>query len=171
MVGTLEVEIIDADIIEALQEIITEAPRLARRFVDIKLKGDLALDMLERFRSLTPPPQTFPLTWPSAKQRRFVMAKLRGDNNLPYQRTGQLQNGWRVNFLTESDTILMTLDNEAPHWRFVVGGIITADSVRQPMFPHWFDADEIVLQFSEMAQDRVITFWTSIVDAPKGTFR
>lgn len=36
--------------------------------------------------------------WASAKQRRAVLAFLRKSGNLPYQRTGRLRSGWKVNF-------------------------------------------------------------------------
>ena len=42
---------------------------------------------------------TYPLTWDSEKQRKFVMAKLRRENNLPYQRTGAHVNGWAMSML------------------------------------------------------------------------
>src|ERR1051326_8788812 len=38
----------------------------------------------------------YPIQWTSDKQRKFVMAKLREDNNLPYQRTGNLAKAWQV---------------------------------------------------------------------------
>lgn len=44
-------------------------------------------------------PVTYPINWDSEKQRRFVMAKLRRENNLPYQRTGNYINGFTVELL------------------------------------------------------------------------
>lgn len=36
----------------------------------------------------------YPLRWKSDKQRRYVMARLRKENNLPYRRRGRLENAW-----------------------------------------------------------------------------
>jgi len=44
-------------------------------------------------------PVTYPIQWDSDKQRRFVMAKLSEEGNLPYQRTGAYQRGWKVTSL------------------------------------------------------------------------
>lgn len=39
-------------------------------------------------------PVTYPIQWDSEKQRRFVMAKLKKDNDLPYTRKGDYVQGW-----------------------------------------------------------------------------
>lgn len=36
----------------------------------------------------------YPINWDSQKQKRFVIAKLRRENNLPYQRSGAHSAGW-----------------------------------------------------------------------------
>lgn len=36
----------------------------------------------------------YPINWDSQKQKRYVMAKLRREGNLPYQRTGEHASGW-----------------------------------------------------------------------------
>lgn len=36
----------------------------------------------------------YPLRWKSQKQRKYVMAKLRKANNIPYRRTGRFENAW-----------------------------------------------------------------------------
>lgn len=50
-------------------------------------------------------PITYPVNWDSEKQKRFVLAKLKKDNDLPYTRKGdyekswtktELPNGWQV---------------------------------------------------------------------------
>lgn len=42
-------------------------------------------------------PITYPVNWDNERQRRFVMAKLRKEGNLPYKRTGQYALGWKAN--------------------------------------------------------------------------
>lgn len=39
-------------------------------------------------------PITYPVQWDSERQRRFVMWKLRKENNLPYRRTGKYVAAW-----------------------------------------------------------------------------
>jgi hypothetical protein len=38
----------------------------------------------------------YPIRWTSERQRKFVMAKLRREGNLPYRRTGKLVAQWAV---------------------------------------------------------------------------
>jgi hypothetical protein len=37
---------------------------------------------------------TYPVRWDSEKQKRYVIAKLKAEDNLPYERTGEHSNGW-----------------------------------------------------------------------------
>lgn len=37
----------------------------------------------------------YPVKWDSPRQKRFVIAKLKRENNLPYRRTGQYAGGWK----------------------------------------------------------------------------
>jgi hypothetical protein len=41
-------------------------------------------------------PITYPVQWDSERQRRYVMAKLRKENNVPYRRTGLYAAGWKT---------------------------------------------------------------------------
>ena len=56
-----------------------------------------------------------PFAWSSEKQRKFVMAKLRRENNLPYSRTQQLRRGWKT-VGKGSDQIVV---NEVPYAKWV----------------------------------------------------
>jgi hypothetical protein len=51
--------------------------------------------LMQRLRQQPGKPK-YPIRWTSERQRRFVMAKLRRENNLPYRRTGALVNAWDV---------------------------------------------------------------------------
>ena len=48
---------------------------------------------------------TYPIQWDSEKQRRFVMAKLRRENNLPYQRTGDYIQSFTIETLPNGGTL------------------------------------------------------------------
>lgn len=93
----------------------------------------------------------YPLTWRSPKQRRFVMAKLRREGNLPYQRTHGLARGWKVNVIYAPrgnvEITDITITNDVPHAGFVVG----PPGIKQPMFPHWNEANRVIGQFQGQA--------------------
>lgn len=93
----------------------------------------------------------YPLTWRSPKQRRFVMAKLRREGNLPYQRTHGLARGWRVNVIYAPSNNVeitdITITNSAPYADFVVG----PPGIKQPMFPHWKEANRVIGQYEGQA--------------------
>ena len=58
-------------------------------------RDEIAPDALAELQS-DPGEVKYPIEWASDKQRKFVMAKLRRENNLPYQRTDKLRNMWVV---------------------------------------------------------------------------
>lgn len=64
-----------------------------------------------------------PIEWASEKQRKFVMAKLRRENNLPYQRTGKLAQGWVVEVKRESGNFFMVIENPSSISKFVYGSL------------------------------------------------
>lgn len=63
-------------------------------------------------------PSTSPVNWDSERQRRFVLAKLRLANNLPYSRSNQYINGWSIQE-TPHGTLLM---NPTPGSLYISGG-------------------------------------------------
>lgn len=58
---------------------------------------DIAAPLLRRLTE-TPPPRDplVPVRWTSLRQKRAVLAFLRKTGNLPYRRTGRMQQGWKV---------------------------------------------------------------------------
>lgn len=69
----------------------------------------------------TPPPAKKPIEWTSDKQRRFVMAKLRREDNLPYKRTGRANASWRVELKQEGNTSRIVVQNTWDASQFVYG--------------------------------------------------
>lgn len=106
--------------------------------------------MLPRLQT-EPGKPTYPLTWRSPKQRRYVMAKLRREGNLPYQRTHGLARGWKVNVIYAPrgnvEITEISVTNSAPNAKFVVG----PPPFKQPMFPHWKEANRVIGQFEGQA--------------------
>jgi len=74
--------------------------------------------------SETPGKVKYPIEWTSEKQRRFVMAKLRAENNLPYQRTGRKPYGWQMNVEASGGTVTIVIRNIWNAARFVFGALL-----------------------------------------------
>ena len=73
------------------ERIETYARREVRPFVSQQV--DKTLRQEPRVRQY---PNDYPLEWASEKQRKYVMAKLRRENNLPYRRTHDFVHAWHV---------------------------------------------------------------------------
>lgn len=146
--------ILDTDVLDATIELTKQAPKRVFLFVEGTLKPRLA-DLLLTALHTEPGRPKYPLRWASDKQRRFVMRKLRKENNLPYRRTGRLVAAWRVDTTYHANEGLMQVVNPSRVGRYVFG------DQQQPFHEDtgWYEADDVVLKFSEQAQDELINFW------------
>lgn len=77
------------------------------------------LSELERY----PARAKHPIEWTSERQRKFVMAKLRAEGNLPYQRTGGLAQSWQVTDQTQGGRFTLTVRNLWAGAVYVMGAI------------------------------------------------
>lgn len=80
-------------------------------------------DLLRQLRQ-EPPVKRFPIgqfPWTSEKQRRFVLAKLRKDDNLPYQRSHRLSRSWDVRSRQSRNSYHLIIENPAPAAQYVYG--------------------------------------------------
>ncbi len=161
----------DTDIVDAVQDAIKAAPKTMQTFIQKSLPHGAVAELQRE-----PSKPSYPLKWRSEKQRRFVMAKLRKANNLPYRRTGKLRGGWKLVTVISRDSITVALGNDVPYAGFVTGGIVSAGvnatlfTVRQPMFPHWPDAREVWARHTATFEDQLIQAWFDILEARPGTF-
>ena len=87
---------------------------------------------------------TYPLDWQSDKQRRYVMAKLRRENNLPYRRTGEHTRAWEFVYKADANGAgVLTLRNRKKASRFIFGGFRPGNTFQQRMHkPNWPNAIE-----------------------------
>ena len=79
--------------------------------------------ILERVKKLMQKegsPSVTPVNWDSERQRKFVMAKLRLEDNIPYQRQGDYVNSWSIESAPSGNGNL--LKNTAPGSLFISGG-------------------------------------------------
>ena len=161
----------DSDVVDAMQDALKAAPKTMQTFIQKSLPHG-AVAELQR----NPSSPRYPLKWRSEKQRRFVMAKLRMANNIPYRRTDKLRGGWKLVTVISRDAITVALDNDVPYAGFVTGGIVSAGvnatlfTVRQPMFPQWPDAREVWARHTATFEDQLIQAWFDILEARPGTF-
>jgi hypothetical protein len=87
--------VVDDTALQALREAHRRIPDAIARYVRRELRP-YASQRVDRTLRQAPGPVVYPIQWTSARQRRYVMAKLRADGNLPYQRTGRYVRGWHV---------------------------------------------------------------------------
>ena len=157
----------DDIVFETLDDAMQRAPKIIQATVEGPILRRLDETLLERLQTEPGPPR-YPLKWRSEKQRRFVMAKLRRENNLPYQRTGDLVAGWSIEAEFTPDGGGVTLNHTWDKVGFVVDGPITDTSVKQPMFPHWYDVNALVAEAQGAAEDDLAQAWFAVLDTPGG---
>lgn len=150
--------LVDDDILDAFSEAARQSPRLTAIAYRRAIRP-LASRMLEDLRR-QPQAARKPFIWKSERQRRFVMAKLTEDNNLPYQRTGDLSAGWDVELDTTDDGGILQATNDVSYTEFVQGDFA------QPghLATGWIQAAEVIAKYREAAEDVLIETWFTIVD-------
>ena len=91
-------------------------------------------------------PVVYPIQWDSEKQRRFVMAKLRLEDNLPYKRQGAYVNGWSIEESPNGNGHV--LKNTAPGSLYISGGAKgdRQSNIHKGRWPLLRDAVDAVLE-------------------------
>lgn len=150
---------IDLDVIEAIQEGAREVPGIMNTIVKRNLsraKGRFLAQLREE-----PGPPQYPLRWKSAKQRRFVMAKLRSEGGIPYVRSHDLSQGYDMELRIDADGGEFIVTNDVPYHMFVSGDFA------QPMMldTGWVQTSLLVTSFEDELTDILIESWFTAVDA------
>jgi len=106
----------------------------------------------------------YPIRWASEKQRRFVMAMLRAQNNLPYRRTGKLAKKWRILAALRLTEGTVTMENPSKIAQYIYG-----DRVGRHQQPFHKDTGwaMAVLFFDKIfraSQDQLAAAWPDIID-------
>lgn len=156
---------VDADIIEAIDHAARDAPKLMQTAYERatrRLRSQLRDELAEQ-----PGKPRYPLRWKSDRQRRYVMAMLRRENNLPYRRTGRLGKGWKVTIIGQGSGGLLQIENEVPYARFVQGD----DAQPFHLDTGWPQAAELVVKYRDLAEERLIQTFFTIVDPFAGVPR
>jgi hypothetical protein len=102
----------------------------------------------------------YPLAWASEKQRRYVMAKLRRQNNLPYRRTGALVKSWEAAGEANDNAGTVTTRNPAG-----MAGYVYAPYNQQPFHAvtGWMNVQPIFSRMTTALSDRLMEDWPGIV--------
>lgn len=109
----------------------------------------------------------YKLPWASDAQRIAVIIKLKKQGNLPYERSGDLAQGWDVVIDSAEDGGSITATNDAPESIYVYGD---EDTLRQPMFDEhvggipWLDPVEVNNTYLDEAEEVLIQTWFSVTD-------
>lgn len=152
---------LETDVLDALREAAISSPkRLRTELRKIAFRSDAAKRLIGAL-SVEPGKPNYPIRWKSQKQRRYVMAKLRREGNLPYQRTHALSQGWRLRFENvgsdESQGIFI-IENTVPSARYVQG-----DDAQPFHVSRWPQAAPLIRQYSPQFQNLVIEAWYKVV--------
>jgi len=133
------------------------ADEAAFRFVRDELLGRVRKRALRELRRAPRPNNTsdYPLVWRSERQRHYVMAKLRREDNLPYQRTGRLTRSWMVIAKREPRASVL----EVKHPGRVVDFVMGRAPYRQPMFPRWQTYQDILEREAVRVERDVRAWW------------
>jgi len=151
---------VDTKALKDVQWIGEQAPVLVVRYLTKVLWPELQ-EMAETFLSIEPGPPSYPLRWASERQRRYVMAKLRRENNLPYTRTHAFSQNWEVRPHLTDNSGFMIVENDAmtdsgePLQDFIVG------HRQQPFHKDtgWYRIEDEIEDLSVYASDQLKEFW------------
>lgn len=147
---------VDIDVLEAIADAAKTATKRMNKAYKRRIKT-IRQNVLDELRE-TPGKPHYPLRWKSAKQRRFVMAKLRREGNLPYRRTGGLEAGWTTHIRDRKDGAIFDITNNKPYARYVQGD----DAQPFHLDTGWPQAADIVSKWREKATDLLIDTWADV---------
>ncbi len=144
----------DTDVLDAIRETAKQAPAMMRRKLGAIARGPRAQRLIVRL-STEPGRPRYPLRWKSAKQRRYVMAKLRESGSLPYERTHAIARGWSV-----------TLDSiQEGRGAFIVSNPARGAEYVQGDFAQPFHLDTGWVQAAPVIQEFAAGFESDVIDA------
>lgn len=153
------------DILDAFRDIARKVPGKTRTAYRRNV-GRLRSRLLARVK-VEPGKPHYPLRWKSDRQRRYVMAKLREENNLPYQRTGKLLNSYELELVEEPTSAILRLVNNDPKARFVVGD----DAQPFHLDTGWVQMSPVIAEGRNEAEDLLIETYFTVADEFAGVPR
>lgn len=156
--------IVDLDILDAIAEAVQKSPTLMKTAYD-KATRRLRSRIVTAL-STEPGPPNYPIRWKSEKQRRYVMAKLKEEGNLPYQRTHALAEGWKAEVAQDGEGGIMTVSNKSPIARYVQG-----DDAQPFHLDRWTQVGNVISDARVEAEETLIQTWFTVTDIDAGVIR
>ena len=123
-----KIEINTEKVIEFLKSFIPISEKSAESVMTEEMEG------IKEYMRQPGRPVVYPINWDSEKQRRFVIAKLKAENNLPYKRTGSYVNSWKIVHFDNG------LQLSAKHPAGAIGGTLVSKSSSQALGGASFDS-------------------------------
>ncbi|MBK8035302.1 MAG: hypothetical protein IPK17_38520 [Chloroflexi bacterium] len=153
------------DVLKAYKDAAQQRPKLARTAFQ-RLARQSRRRVLDKVTE-EPGEPGYPLRWKSAKQRRFVMRKLRLENNLPYTRTHLYVKSFKVEYRTTDFDGFLELTNSDPASIFIGG------DEQQPFHidTGWVYVPGVVSDERVVVEDAAIETWFTVDDAFAGVMR
>lgn len=153
---------VDIDILLAIEDAASKSPVLmktAYKRATGRLRSRLLADL-----KVEPGSPVYPIRWKTQKQRRYVMAKLRREGNLPYDRTHKLANNWKVDIYGDGNGGILEARNDTPYLEFVSG--IWAQPFH--LDTGWQSYEKIISDYRVEAESVLIETWFAIADPTAG---
>lgn len=147
-------------VLDAIKRELADSPRKVGEIAQKVAKSPPAQAMLVDLKT-EPGKPTYPLRWKSQRQRRYVMAKLRRENNLPYKRTHDLSRAWRIAaFVPELGVAEIILINDTPSAQFVQG------KYQQPFHidTGWQNVQTVNLRYESAITGEYLQEWNNVFD-------
>lgn len=148
---------VDDDVLKAWRGQMKKTPALMQE-AQVRVLRVYGADLLDSLQTYPGKP-VYPLRWKSERQRRFVMAKLRRENNLPYRRTGKLAAGWRIVSNTRGDIGEIAALNSVAYARYVQGD----DAQPFHLDTGWTQAAPVFVEWVPRLQDAFATEYLELV--------
>lgn len=148
-------------VLDAIRRELADSPRKIGEIAQKVARSRSAQAMLVDLKT-EPGKPTYPLRWKSERQRRFVMAKLRRENNLPYRRTHDLSRAWRiVALIPELGVAEIILVNDTPYAQFVQG------QYQQPYHidTGWQNVQTINTRYASAITGEYLQEWNNVFNA------
>lgn len=148
----------DDDVFVEFSQQIAAAPTTLNIYATTQIRKQVEDYVVRELVTVQVPKPTYPMKWKSEKQRRYVMAKLRKAGNIPYERSGKFQKAWKVTAVRDKSGSLIAVSNDSGITEYIAG----SGSERQPMFPQWYNYEDVLLKAEVLATDMAINAWYDI---------
>lgn len=166
---------VDTDILDAIEDTAGRSPKLMqtafKRAVSrlrSRILDDLKQDPGPVVYAGPPSASGAPtLRWKSERQRRAFWATNGFGKGIPYERTGDLQAGYRITAIDDGSGGILEVTNNVPYARFVVGD----DAQPFHLDTGWRQVGTAIANYREEAEDILIQTWFTVTDATAGVFR